>query len=330
MYRFSVGIVLLLLSVTSTIAQRRGVETRCQLTIRVRTAQDRNYDAPARVELLNPAGTPMDVRYTSGAGSADFMVMSGANYRVRVSGDGIETLTTAEFSVLDREQVHMETVNVKLVQAADQQQQQPGPPTISVAEINVPPKAREEMQKGTEAFVRGDMKKAQERFEKAIADYPQYARAYTNLGVIAIKAGDRAKAKEMFAKSIEVNDKFLPGYVNLARMDYQDKNYPEAESLLKKVMALNPSMPDALALLASSEFMNKEYDKALADARRTHALPGHEQFADVHLVAGKVLEMQNHPQDAIEEYQLFLKENPTSPRVPMVQQELAQLQAGKH
>ena len=83
-----------------------------------------------------------------------------------------------------------------------------------------------------------------------------------------------------------------------------------AETLLRKVMTLNPSIPDVLALLASSEYMNKEYDKALADARRTHSLPNHEQFADVHLLAGKILEMQNQAPAAIVEYQLFLKEEP--------------------
>ena len=69
-------------------------------------------------------------------------------------------------------------------------------------------------------------------------------------------------------------------------------------------------------MLASAEYMNKEYDKALADARRTHTLPNHEQFADVHLLAGKILEMQNQAQAAIVEYQLFLKESPNSPQVP--------------
>ena len=52
--------------------------------------------------------------------------------------------------------------------------------------------------------------------------------------------------------------------------------------------------------------MNKEYDKALVDARRTHSLPNHEQFADVHLLACKILEMENQAPAAIVEYQLFL------------------------
>ncbi len=332
MFRRALVSFLILSSVGACFAQRKSQETLCDLNIRVRTDQDRNYDLPLQVELLSPQGTPMAVNHTSGAGAADFQVMSGATYKVRISGQGIETMISPEIMVLDREQVHMETINVKVLESKDQNKTSSGgtEPTVSVAEMNIPAKARDEMQKGMEAFAKGDMKKAQERFTKAIAEYPQYARAYSNLGVIAIKEGDRPKAREMFSKSVAIDDKFLPGYVNLARMDYQDHNYQESEALLRKVMAVNPSIPEALALLASAEFMNKEYEKALADALRAHTLPNHEQFADVHLVAAKVYQMQSHEQEAVSEYQQFLKENPNSPRAPLVQQQLTQLQAGQH
>ena len=299
----------------------------CQLTVRVRTPQDREYNRPLQVELISNGGTPISAAQTNGTGNADFMVMSGGTYRIQVSGQGVET-TTADVRIPDGEQIHTETVNVKASAPTNEQHEAPGSSaTISIAEMNVPDKARDELQKGMEAFAKGDMEKAQQRFEKAISIYPQYARAYATEGIIAVKSGDRVKAKALFSKAIEVDDTFVPGYLYLARLEFQDKNYTETESLLRKLMVLNPSVPDAVALLASAEYMNKEYDKALADARRTHTLPNHEQFADVHLLAGKILEMQNQAQAAIVEYQLFLKESPNSPQVPAVQKEVAQLEA---
>jgi tetratricopeptide (TPR) repeat protein len=86
-------------------------------------------------------------------------------------------------------------------------------------------------------------------------------------------------------------------------------------------------MPDAIALLATTEFANGEFDKALADVQRTHALRNHEQFAEVHIMAGKVLRMQNHPDEAIVQFQLFLKEKPESPEGESVRKALASLQA---
>ena len=109
-------VVILLLTFTGlAVAQRRTGDTMCELSIRVRSTHDRNYDTPVQVELLSPQGTPVSVVFTSGAGSAEFHVASGATYRVRLSGDGIETITTPEFTILNKEQSHMETVNVKLL-----------------------------------------------------------------------------------------------------------------------------------------------------------------------------------------------------------------------
>jgi Tfp pilus assembly protein PilF len=185
------------------------------------------------------------------------------------------------------------------------------------------------MNKGLDAYSKGDMDKAAAHFERALIEYPRYARAYEMLGVIAIKVSDRTKARELLSKSIQSDGTFWPAYVDLARMDLQYQDYAESESLLAKVIAVNPSMPDAVALLATTEFANKEYDKALVDVQRTHALPNHEQFAELHIMAGKVLRMQNHPQAAITQFQLFLIEKPDSPLGESVRQALASLQAGQ-
>jgi tetratricopeptide (TPR) repeat protein len=334
MFRFSIVSVLLVALVSVSFGQRRSQsESPCDLTVRVHNTQDRSLDTPVQVELLSPQGTPMMAAHVTGESPAQFQVMPGNSLKLRVSGPGIETTTSDSIYIYAWERSHSETVNVNMVDSsgANKATDRTGDsPTVSAAEMNIPPKARDELQKGTDAFLKGDLKKAQEHYEKAAAIYPQYARAYTDLGVIAIKGGDRGKAREMFSKSISVDEGFLPGYVDLARMDFQDRNYQQSEKLLQKVMSVNPSIPDALALLASAEFMNKEYDKALADAQRTHRLPNHEQFADIHLVAGQVYQMKNREQDAIAEYQLFLKESPNSPRVPSVQKQVAQLQAGLH
>lgn len=332
--RRSLVIPLVLLTFVSAVLgqhQRQG-ESPCDLSVRVRNSQDRALDTPLQVELLSPQGTPIMAVHIMGENTAQFQVMPGTTVKVRVSGTDVETTTSENIYIYQWEHSHSETITVNKVDT-HQNKAASGTgdsPTVSLAEMNIPSKARDELQKGTDAFAKGDLKKAQGHFEKAAAIYPQYARAYTNLGVIAARGGDRAKARDMFSKAISVDEKFLPSYVNLARMDVQDKNYEESEKLLQKVMAVNPSIPDAVALLASAEYMNKEYDKALADALRTHRLPNHEQFADVHLIAGQVYQMQNRPQDALVQYQLFLKESPNSPRAAMVQKQVAQLQAGLH
>ena len=313
-------IVLLVLSPGIALAQSTLNE--CQVTIHVRV-DDRDFSGRVQIEIFSTAGTPVDTVATNADGTATATMMSGASYRVRITGEGIEP-ASFEFFIFGGKSSDTENFNVKRTSAPSQAG---NAPTVSLEEMNVPSKAKEEMQKGMEAFSKGDMSKAQQRFEKAVAIYPQYARAYANLGIIAAKSGDPTKARSLFDKAIAVDDKFLPAYVELGRLDIQEKNYQSAEATLDKVIALNPSMPEALAMLATAEYGNKDYDKALIDAQRVHLLGHDQQYANMHLMAGQILEMQNRGAEAIPEYKMYLKEAPNSPQAKAVQQALAELQA---
>lgn len=298
-----------------------------QLIVRVRTGDERSIEMPIRVEVLGSQGVVASVDVTGG--EAQFSVTSGRTYRLTVSGSGFEPVTTGYFEINTLEKEHTEVVTLKPENRKSAGESPPGSPTISVSEMNTPKKARTEMTRGLDAYSKGNLESAAAHFEKALAEYPRYARAYDMLGVIAIKRVDRTKAKDLFSKSIQVDGTFVPAYVDLARMDLQDQDYAAAESLLAKAIDVNPSVPDAVALLATTEFANKQYDKALSDVQRTHALRNHEKFAEVHIMAGKVLTMQNHSEEAIAQFQLFLIEKPDSPQTNSVREAIVSLKAGK-
>jgi tetratricopeptide (TPR) repeat protein len=318
---------LVLLLFSPILAAQTDSGTNCDLLVTVRTSEERSVESQIQVDLLGPQGR-LATLHIVGAEPARFRVLNGRTYGLTVSGLGIETVTTSYFEIHSLELMHTETVHVKPQEQTLAGELPPGSPTISVTEMNAPKKASAEMKKGLDAYAKGDMEKAAEHFEKAVAEYSRYARAYDMLGVIAIKRADRSKARELFSKAIQADDSFSPAYVDLARMDLQDQDYAGSESLMAKVIAVSPFMPDAVALLASTEFANKEYDKALADVQRTHGLRNHEQFAEVHIMAGKVLSMQNHPEAAITQFRLFLTEKPDSPEAEGVRKALAALMAG--
>lgn len=322
------SILLLLVISPSLIGQSATKDSKdnCDLLVRIRTNDERSIETPVQVQVLSARGV-IATASVVGDQTVEFWVTSGKTYRLTVSGTGFETITTPFFDIEGLEQRHTETVHVKSSTQKQPGETTQGSPTISVSEMYIPSKASTEMKKGLDAYSKGDMGMATAAFEKAAAEYPRYARAFDMLGAIAIKNADRAKAREFFTKSIQADTTFSPGYVDLARMDLQDKRYSESESLLAKAISFNPTLPDAEALLATAEFANKEYDKALVDVERTHALRNHEQYAEVHAMAGKVLKMQNHREAAIAQFQLFLKEKPDSPEAESVREALAVLQA---
>lgn len=323
----SLACVFVLLVFSFVVAPAQSREN-CDLSVRVVTRDERGIEGQIQVEVLSTGGTAIATAHVTGDEPVQFRVANGSSYGLRVTGAGIKAVTTPHFEIIPLEEVHTETVYVQPENEKETTESKAAG-TISVSEMNIPKKASAEMDKGLEAFNKGDMEKAAAHFEKAAAAYPKYARAYDNLGVIAVKSSDRVKARELFSKSIQADDKFAPAYVNLARMDLQDQNYAESESLLKKVLAVNPSLVEALALLAGTEFANREYDKALLDVQRTHALANHEPFAEVHIMAGKVLAMQNHPEAAMAQFQLFLTEKPDSPETESVRKQLATLKVGQ-
>jgi Tfp pilus assembly protein PilF len=298
----------------------------CYLTIHVRASDERDLRDRVQIELLSPSGTPVATAQTNDDGVAYFQVSSGITYLARIFGKGIES-TTTEFSILGGQPSHTENLTVKRVSKGSQAGISP---TVSVLEINVPGKAREEMQKGEGAFDHGDMVKARQHFERATALYPQYARGYVNLGVVALRSGDRRGARDSFLKAIQVDDKYVPAYLHLARWESREKNFTQAETFLGKALLLDPGLPETFVLLADAEYGNKEFDKALADAQRAHSLAGHEQFATVHLLAAQILEMQNRNQEAIAEYNAFLSEAPKSPQASAVKKAIADLQTETH
>jgi len=320
---------LFLLMFSYSLVAQTNLADNCDLSVRIRTSDERSIEGQIRVVLLSPRGE-LGVVTIQGGEPARFRVANGKTYRLTVSGGGIETVTTPYFEINPLEPAHTETVHVKPENPDQSEKSTSGAPTVSVSELNIPKKAKTEMEKGLDAYAKGDMEKALSHFQRTITEYPSYARAYDMMGVIAIKRSDRGKARELFSKAIQSDDSFLPAYVDLARMNVQDEHYAEAESLLAKVISMNPSMADAVALLAIMEFAKKEYGKALADVQRAHTLRNHEQFAEIHIMAGKALRMQNHNAAAIVQFQLFLVEKPDSPLVNSVREALASLNAGKN
>jgi len=328
MARPSLTLLSLLVVCSSSVVSQQDTKQNCDLLVRIRTNDERSLETPVQIQVLAPQGL-ITTANVVGDQTVHFNVSSGKTYRLNVSGTGILTITTAYFDIEALEQRHTETVHVSAIDQKRTANSAPGSATISVSEMYIPNKASAEMKKGLDAYASGDLGTATTHFEKAASDYPRYARAYDMLGAIAMKGSDRTKARDMFTKSIQVDNTFSPAYVDLARLDLQDRRYGESESLLIKAISFNPTLPDAVALLATAEFANKEYDKALADVERTHALRDHEQYAEIHAMAGKVLRMQNHPDAAIAQFRLFLKEKPDSPEAENIRRAVAALGDGR-
>ena len=322
-YQRWIASVFLTLLLTSAQAQVRGRTAGSSsrtgsVHVHVVFADDRRAGSNLLVQLMQgSSSTPVATTYTNDAGEADFASIPVGNYHVVVTGGDIQAAQGELFDIDPRRLTQSEYVTVHRVEDSRPKTVGSKSPMVSASELNVPAKARKEVEKAEEAMSRRDWEKALERLNKAVAIDPQYAAAYNNLGVLYARMNDSVHEREALEKAISLDDHLSAAYVNLAKLCLREKNFPKAEMLLGKAVSVEPSNAENLMLLANAQYMDHHYEAAIASARQAHASSNtHPAF--VHYIAARAYDMENRREEALAELQIFLSEEPTGPRADHV------------
>jgi tetratricopeptide (TPR) repeat protein len=288
-------------------------------------ADNRSAGLQLRVRLMSGSGsTPVSENFTNDQGRTEFIGVPVGNYHVIVTGEGIEEADSGVFE-LDRRKTSQDLFITVHSTESNAKGSATGSQSVAAVDLNVPDTARKEFEQANEDMGRQDWASAQQRLNRAISDYPQYAQAYNNLAAVYGHLNDPAHERESLEKAISLNDHFVPALVNLAKLCFQDKNAARAETLLENAGRAEPNNPATMTLLAQAQLLNKHFDAAIATAHSVHAMP-HQNFALVHYIAARAFERENRLQDALAELQLFLTEEPKGARADHVREELAQIQ----
>ena len=292
-----------------------------ELRVRVTLEHDALMKRSARVQLLTISGVVVREAFTNQEGWALFPRMGAGEFRLDVSGDGIERFVTGAFTIYPQERQHLEFIQVH----SKNGDRTEAPGSVTAANLNVPAAAKKEYEDGTRAFTRGEWSKASGHFGRATVLYPDYSLAYNAMGVVYLKTSDRELARQSFEKAISIDKQFAPAYVNLAKIAFQDKKYDETESLVLKSFSTEQATPEELTLLAAAELLSGKYDEAVANARKVHAIP-HKGYASAHYLAARALEAKNLSSEAAEEYEILLQEAPDDPNAVHAREALVRLQ----
>ena len=289
-------------------------------------ANDRKAGANLVVRLMQgSSSTPEQTTFTNDQGKADFRNVPIGMYHVSVTGDGIETKESDEFEVDSRKVTQSQYVTVHQLAGAEAAAETSKSGMVSASELQVPIKARKELDKANEAISRQEWSKAIESLNKAIAIYPQYASAYNNLGVVYAHMNDVVREQQALEKAVSLDDHFSAACQNLVKVYLRQRAYPQAETLLGKGLNVDPNNGQYLMLMADVQYMEGHYDAAIATAQKVHALPN-DHPATAHYIAGKAYEQEHRSQDALAEFQMFLKEEPTGPRADHVRSDITKMQ----
>ena len=183
---------------------------------------------------------------------------------------------------------------------------------VAAEENKAPSKARKEFEAGLKAMQANQLPAAEQHLSAAIDAFPGYTRAFNALGVVQMKLGEKEKGVASFQNALDLHPDYAEALVNLARVRIQEKNRAEAEKLLGRAIASDPDSADALVLLANLQFEQGRYDEAAATATKVHQLRGGDQgYAVAHYIAANSYARRQDDSQALAEYTIFLKEQPS-------------------
>lgn len=318
--------ILASLLITGAQAQLRGRSPGSVGTVHIRVmlGNDRNAGPYLQVRLMDGgSGTMIGNTYTNDVGEASFVGVPVGNYHVEISGDGIETTESETFEVDSRKMSQSEWVAVRRLEDSG-----PKPvsarSTISASDMNVPGKARKELEKANEAMALRNWKKSQEHLNQAIALAPSWVTAYNNLGVLYAKMNDIPREEEAFKKAISLDGHFAPSLLNYGKLCLRQKNFSQAEEFLQKASTVEPDNPETLMLLADAAYMDHHFDLAITSAHQAHTA-GHDHPTFVHYIAARAYQQKNQQAEALAEFKLFLQEEPKGPRADHVRGDIAKI-----
>lgn len=184
--------------------------------------------------------------------------------------------------------------------------------TVSVRELKIPGKARDEFQKGLERLGKNDLVGSLSHFTKATQAFPAYFEAYYNIGVADAALGRFDEAMRAFQTSIDLSE----GRYALAQFGYgyllcQEGKPGEAEKVIRKGLEVEDVAPQGYVILSEALVQLNRPDEAEKSAQE--ALLRNPNFAGTYLVLADVAASKDDYRAEIADLDIYLRLRPSGP-----------------
>ncbi len=142
----------------------------------------------------------------------------------------------------------------------------------ALTDLSAPKKARKLFQQGVHSLQANHADEARAKFQKAIAEYPCYARARTGLASIQIAARDLDVAVGNLREAVRCDPGFPDACALLGKVLNNQKKFAESEEALKQGLRLSPDAWELYDQLATAHYNQGQYGKAEEEWLRVLAL----------------------------------------------------------
>jgi len=191
--------------------------------------------------------------------------------------------------------------------------------TVSVRELKIKPKARNELQKGLERLARNDPAGSLSHFTKATQAFPGYFEAYYQMGMAEMKLGHNEEAAKAFQMAIDLSGgryawaEFGFGYILC-----QEGKPGEAEQIIRRGLEVEDAAPEGYVILGNALMQLNRPDEAERSVQE--ALLRDPNFADAYLVLSNVAASKGDYRAELQDLDAYLKLRPNGPASERVRQ----------
>ncbi|MCA1594229.1 MAG: tetratricopeptide repeat protein [Acidobacteria bacterium] len=181
---------------------------------------------------------------------------------------------------------------------------------VGLVDANVPAEARTEFEKARVALSDGPKKRDKfeqglRSLEKATAIYPKFLEAQLMLGIVYMDVQQWDRAEAALRRALEINPKATTALFALGELYRLQKRYDEAETELRQGLKLDARSYRGYLELGRVYWDRGDYVKAGPQVGRSLQLKP--DYAEAHLLAGNILLRARQRQNALTEFQEYLR-----------------------
>jgi len=196
-------------------------------------------------------------------------------------------------------------------------------PTLSTNTAQAPPDALKEYDKGLEEKKKGNLDAAHQRFQKAVATYPQFALAWFELGRTQVQQKDVASARTSFRQSISSDAKLMGPYQELAQLAARDKQWQEVVDNTEQLLKLNSSSyPEFWFYNCVAKFLLGDLEGAEKSAIQGVKIDSDHRIPKMEYVLGAILVQKHANSEAAQHFREYLRLAPNGPDAADAQKKL--------
>jgi tetratricopeptide (TPR) repeat protein len=200
-----------------------------------------------------------------------------------------------------------------------------GPATVSVSDLKVPGKARNEEQKAEQNIARKP-DDARKELTKALELDPKYGKAHMLMGILNLMQRRIKEATRELEAAIQYDPGNARAFLALASAYNTEQRYPDAVRALDSGTRLAPAAWQTYFEMSRARLGMKDFKAALEQATKAEGLCP-EDNPDIHTVkASALIGLRDYPH-ATDELEKFLHLAPEGPQAAEARRTLDQLKA---